>query len=101
MEALEKSGLRPTLPEGSYFILGNTQSIDKQALQEFMFDGSSVDYAACRYLTAKVGVAAIPPSAFYCDKHKHLPADYARFTFCKTDSVLQEASERLKQNLAK
>jgi aspartate/methionine/tyrosine aminotransferase len=40
-----------------------------------------------------VGVAAIPPSAFY-----HDPADgagLARFAFCKSMGLLQKASKRL------
>ena len=47
----------------------------------------------CRYLTTEIGVAAIPPSAFYQN-----PADGAgltRFAFCKSDAVLQEAARRL------
>jgi N-succinyldiaminopimelate aminotransferase len=51
------------------------------------------DVAFCRYLTTEVGVAAIPPSAFYYD-----PADgatLARFAFCKTRDVLEEAARRL------
>jgi aspartate/methionine/tyrosine aminotransferase len=52
---------------------------------------SDVDF--CRYLTTDIGVAAIPPSAFY-----HNPADGAgltRFAFCKSDDVLKEAARRL------
>jgi N-succinyldiaminopimelate aminotransferase len=51
------------------------------------------DVAFCRYLTTDIGVAAIPPSAFY-----HNPADGAgltRFAFCKSDVVLAEAGNRL------
>jgi N-succinyldiaminopimelate aminotransferase len=52
------------------------------------------DVAFCRYLTTEIGVAAIPPSAFY-----HNPADGAgltRFAFCKSDEVLAEAGKRLR-----
>jgi N-succinyldiaminopimelate aminotransferase len=49
--------------------------------------------AFCRYLTTEIGVAAIPPSAFYLN-----PADGAtivRFAFCKTRATLEEAARRL------
>jgi N-succinyldiaminopimelate aminotransferase len=53
------------------------------------------DVAFCRYLTTDIGVAAIPPSAFY-----HHPADgakLARFAFCKARPTLEEAARRLKK----
>jgi hypothetical protein len=39
----------------------------------------------------EVGVAAIPPSAFYCDEHKPMASSFARFAFCKTDEAIVEA----------
>jgi len=53
------------------------------------------DWNVCRFLTTEVGVTAIPPSAFYCKEHQHLVAGYARFCFCKTDDMLDEADKRL------
>jgi aspartate/methionine/tyrosine aminotransferase len=47
-------------------------------------------------LPKKIGVAAIPPSAFYSPEHKHLAKHLVRFTFCKTDEALQESVRRLK-----
>jgi N-succinyldiaminopimelate aminotransferase len=53
------------------------------------------DWAFCRWLTESVGVAAIPPSAFYDPAHKALAASLARFAFCKRDEVIAEAAARL------
>ena len=53
------------------------------------------DVAFCRFLTTEIGVAAIPPSAFY-----HHPADgasLARFAFCKEEKTLAEAARRLQR----
>jgi kynurenine aminotransferase len=47
----------------------------------------------------EVGVAAIPPSAFYCEEHKHLAVNHARFAFCKTDEAIIEAQARFKRHL--
>jgi len=55
--------------------------------------GFEDDRAFCRHLIEKVGVAAIPPSAFY-----HVPADGAplvRFAFCKDQSTLADALDRI------
>jgi aspartate/methionine/tyrosine aminotransferase len=81
---LEGVGL-PTLPvEGSYFI-----STDISAL------GYRDDGAYCRWLTAEVGVAAIPTSAFYTDPASAPP--FARFCFAKRRETLEAAGERLQR----
>ncbi|RME97623.1 MAG: aminotransferase class I/II-fold pyridoxal phosphate-dependent enzyme [Chloroflexi bacterium] len=80
--ALADAGLNPIVPQGTYFITADISGL-----------GFENDVAFCRYLTADIGVAAIPPSAFYYD-----PADgasLARFAFCKTRDVLEEAARRL------
>jgi len=53
--------------------------------------------AFCRYLTAEVGVAAIPPSFFYSEAHKALGKPLVRFAFCKRLETLQAAAERLRR----
>jgi aspartate/methionine/tyrosine aminotransferase len=46
-----------------------------------------------------VGVAAIPPSPFFSEPHKYLVENLARFCFCKTDEMLEEAVRRLETAL--
>ncbi len=55
------------------------------------------DASFCKWLTAEIGVAALPPTSFYgkSDEGKR----YARFAFCKKDETLREAVARLKRNL--
>ena len=82
--ALRAVGFKPLQPQGTYFVMVDISD------QPFAND---IDF--CRYLTTEVGVAAIPPSAFY-----HRPADgahLARFTFCKQPAALDEAVRRLKK----
>jgi N-succinyldiaminopimelate aminotransferase len=79
---LDEVGLTPIMPQGTYFMMAD--------ITRFGFPD---DIAFCRYLTKEVGVAAIPPSAFYLN-----PADgatIARFAFCKTRATLEEAARRL------
>ena len=103
-------GLPVTVPDGSYFILVNidklkvpdaeidaTEQYERQLLSDGIVPERSRDWKICRWLTAKIGVAAIPPSEFYGPENGHLAASYARFCFCKTDETLKQARERLQQ----
>jgi N-succinyldiaminopimelate aminotransferase len=84
LDALKSAGLTPIVPSGTYFVM-----VDISRL------GFANDVAFCRYLTSEIGVAAIPPSAFY-----HTLADgsgLARFAFCKKEKTLAEAAKRLQR----
>lgn len=84
VKALQDAGLPPITPAGTYFVMVDISNV-----------GFPDDVAFCRYLTTEIGVAAIPPSAFF-----HHPADgaqLARFTFCKSQPVLAEAAARLQR----
>jgi aspartate/methionine/tyrosine aminotransferase len=96
--SLQQSGLIPTVPEGSYFIVADTSEL-KLAAGQLAATDTLRDVAVCRWFTRDVGVTAIPPSAFYSDAHKHLAGKLARFCFCKTDEVLEEASRRMRARL--
>ena len=67
---------------GTYF-----QLVDYSAISD------KDDFGFCEWLVAKVGVAAIPISAFY----ESAPADMrlVRFCFAKSDDILRAAAQRL------
>lgn len=81
---LRAAGFGVDDPAGTYFIVADIRPL-----------GFDDDVAFCRMLPEKVGVAAIPASAFYVDKAagRHL----VRFAFCKTEDVLADGIERLKR----
>ena len=83
LDSLQASGLVPWAPEGAYF-----------ACVDVAGRGFADDDAFCRDLTTRVGVAAIPLSAFYVDRSR-APC-VARFAFCKSDATLYEAGQRLR-----
>lgn len=56
------------------------------------------DEAVCRRLTTDAGVTVIGLSAFYRDLDMH---GYLRFCFCKQDTVLDQALERLETYFGK
>lgn len=73
---------------GTYFLCADPRPLG--------YDDSA---AFCAALPEKVGVAAIPMSAFCDPDTTHGPADVwnhlVRFTFCKRDDTLDEAIKRL------
>ncbi len=72
------------LPEGTYFIM-----VDHRRA------GKADDLEFCRFLTERVGVAAIPPGVFYDEPS--LGRTLARFAFCKRWETLEEAVKRLRR----
>jgi aspartate/methionine/tyrosine aminotransferase len=80
--ALASLGLKVYPSEGTYFIMADHSSL-----------GFKDDVEFCMHLTKEVGVAAIPPSAFY--SRPELGHAFARFAYCKKRETLEKAVERL------
>ena len=85
VRVLGETRLVPLSPEGTYF-----------AMADLSQSGHADDFAFCRYLTSQIGVAAIPPSAFYSTPHKAHGQRLVRFAFCKREETLDAAEQRLK-----
>ena len=83
---LQRAGLRVLDCAGTYFLMADIAA-----------RGFDDDVEFCRFLTRNVGVAAVPPTAFFSDANKALGRRYARFSFCKKMATLQLAAERLEQ----
>lgn len=79
---LDRIGFTVRPPAGTYFLCA-----------DFRRFGFEDDVAFCRHLIENVGVAAIPPSAFYDSPANGL--GYVRFAFCKERRTLEAAVERL------
>jgi len=84
MQVIEAGGMSAVQPEGTYFIMGDFSRI---------YAGNDVEF--CKHLIEHIGVAAIPPSAFFSPNHKHLAENHVRFAFCKSDATLEQAAERM------
>jgi N-succinyldiaminopimelate aminotransferase len=72
------AGLEPLRPAGTYFV-------------NAVVDGEGA--AFCRELPERAGVVAIPTSVFY--DHPEAGRSLVRFAFCKRDSVIDAAAEKL------
>jgi len=73
--------------EGTYYLLIDITSL-----------GFDDEVAFCRMLPEKAGVAAIPCSCFWNNRHRG--RELVRFYFCKRDETLDEAIKRLTQDVA-
>ncbi|MBM4422338.1 MAG: aminotransferase class I/II-fold pyridoxal phosphate-dependent enzyme [Chloroflexi bacterium] len=82
--SLRDAGFAVSLPSAGFFIMAGIEPL-----------GWNDDVAMCKHLAAEIGVAAIPPSAFYSEANKRLGKAFIRFAFCKTMETLQAARARL------
>jgi aspartate/methionine/tyrosine aminotransferase len=82
VRSLEAAGFAPNTPAGAYYVLCD--------IRPFGFDD---DTAFARWLVGEVGVAGVPGSSFF--SRKELGRHLIRFTFCKTEDMLDEAGRRL------
>ena len=79
---LEEAQIPYNVPQGSYFVISDVRSL-----------GHEDDVKFCHWITEKLGVAAIPASAFY-----HTPGagrGLVRWAFCKSLDTLRQAGQRL------
>ena len=84
---LQQAGFKVLKPQGSYFIMADWRGVAPARVKD--------DVQFARWLTTEVGVACIPPSAFYRESDKDLGRYLARFAICKKDETLAAAAERL------
>lgn len=75
--------------EGTYFLMADHSGVRVEGR------AFADDVAFCTYLTTKVGVAAIPPSAFYQNAERG--RTLVRFAFCKKRETLEGAVGRLQK----
>jgi len=82
LKILTAAGFTVFKPYGAYYIMTDISGF-----------GFPDDIAFAKFLVEKVGVAVVPGSSFYNDARDG--AMQVRFTFCKKESTLAAAEERL------
>jgi aminotransferase len=80
--ALEAAGFSPNHPEGAYYVLCDITPF-----------GFADDTEFADWLVRDIGVAGVPGSSFF--SRPELGRHLIRFTFCKTEELLDEAGKRL------
>jgi aspartate/methionine/tyrosine aminotransferase len=81
---LEESGFRVFRPDGAYYVMTDISAF-----------GFRDDVEFTRHLVREIGVACVPGSSFY--SRPELGSQQVRFCFCKKDSTLDAAAERLRK----
>jgi aminotransferase len=81
--ALDKAGLKPSIPGGAYYVLANVSRVPGRTGKE----------RAMAFLQ-KTGVAGVPGDAFFSGPDG---AGFLRFSYAKTDADLDEACRRVAQ----
>lgn len=85
---LRKIGFEVMDGQGTYFLATDFRPLG--------FNGNDVEF--CRHLTIDAGVGAVPFSPFYQGGIESGVTHFARFCFCKQDSLLDEALDRLSKH---
>src|SRR5579863_3514358 len=84
LKILSSAGFKVFKPRGAYYIMTDISRF-----------GFSDDVAFAKFLVETVGVAVVPGSSFYNDARDG--ASQVRFTFCKKETTLAAAEEKLSQ----
>jgi aminotransferase len=82
-QALEHADLKPSVPEGAYYVLADVSRLPGQTGKERAI-----------FLLERTGVAGVPGEAFFTGPDGHR---FIRFCFAKTDADLEEACRRLRR----
>jgi N-succinyldiaminopimelate aminotransferase len=81
---LQSAGFTVGHSQGGYFVIADAAPL-----------GHTDAAAFCRELPSLAGVVGVPLSAFVLPDHRAGLASLVRFAFCKRESVLEQAAERL------
>jgi aspartate/methionine/tyrosine aminotransferase len=81
-DGLKGLGFEVFIPEGTYFVLADHTPF-----------GFSDDVSFARHMVTDIGVAVIPPSAFY--HRREDGKSLVRFAFCKDEATIERAVEKM------
>jgi aspartate/methionine/tyrosine aminotransferase len=84
VKALLAAGFECSTPRGAYYIMADFSSLSSLNDTDFT-----------RYLVEDIGIAVVPGSSFFHEPERG--SRYVRFCFCKKDSTLQSAGEKLQR----
>lgn len=91
LKILSSAGFTVFKPRGAYYIMTDIAGFPDPDAARFPADTRDVRFA--KYLVEEIGVAVVPGSSFYNDPNDG--ALQVRFTFCKKESTLAAAQQKL------
>ncbi|HZV58891.1 MAG TPA: aminotransferase class I/II-fold pyridoxal phosphate-dependent enzyme [Candidatus Eremiobacteraceae bacterium] len=92
LKILSGAGFTVFKPRGAYYIMTDISGFDFNGGRSNS-EKTTNDVAFAKFLVEKVGVAVVPGSSFYGNPYDG--SSQVRFTFCKKESTLAAAEERL------
>ncbi|RZC40993.1 kynurenine--oxoglutarate transaminase 3, partial [Asbolus verrucosus] len=95
---LTEVGMKPTIPEGGYFMIADWSPLESQIDLNSEKDKYK-DYRFTKWMTKNVGLQGIPPTAFYSEPNKPLAEDFVRYCFFKGHPRLVTALSKLYSQL--
>lgn len=84
-------GMKPTIPEGGYFMLVDWRPLAPEIDLSSEPDKFK-DYRFTKWMIKNVGIQGIPFSAFYSEENKSLGENFVRYCFFKKDENLSKAA---------
>jgi len=84
LSSLRSAGFDCSTPRGAYYIMAGFSALSPLGDVEFT-----------RYLVKDIGIAVVPGSSFFHEAARG--SGYVRFCFCKRDSTLKSAGERMQK----
>ena len=91
LKILEQARFTVFKPRGAYYIMTDISGFADPDPVRFAADTKDVRFA--KFLVEEIGVAVVPGSSFYNDPRDG--SSQVRFTFCKKESTLAAAEQRL------
>lgn len=97
LNALDQAGLPYRLPEGAYYVMAY---FDKVRWNPDRYQNPSWNEARAfaEFMAREIGVAVVPGSSFYFDRHDGEPPEnqrWVRINFARREEVLHKAANRL------
>lgn len=87
---LQKTGFKPSLPKGAYYIIADVGDLmDRWGVED--------DFSFSYRLIERAGVATVPGSSFYCEPEKG--RRQVRFCYCKRWETLHAVERALTEKL--
>jgi aspartate/methionine/tyrosine aminotransferase len=84
LSSLLDAGFDCSTPRGAYYIMAGISALSPLSDTEFT-----------QYLVKDIGIAVVPGSSFFHEPERG--SGYVRFCFCKKESTLQSAGDRLRR----
>ncbi|XP_074141011.1 kynurenine--oxoglutarate transaminase 1 isoform X2 [Sminthopsis crassicaudata] len=97
LNSLQAIGMRPIVPQGTYFLMVDISSFKKKMPNLPGSEGEAYDSRFIKWMIKNKGLVAIPVSVFCSLEQKGHFEHYIRFCFMKNDSTLKAMDDKLQQ----